>query len=204
MDQSQTILLYQPMLQAIAYSMVGSLEDAEDIVQDTFMKWLTIDQEKIQNTKAYLIKTVTNNCINYLNAFRKKKQACLDALQISELADKYRETEFAKLDLEKEMAAALAVLHKKLEPVERGVFLLREIFNFEYEDIQDIFGKKKDNCRKLFSRAKEKLDQKDPQGKTDIFPQFQFLESFKNACTVGHFSDFIGQLVQDITGNNKK
>lgn len=204
MDQSQVISLYQPILQTIAYRMVGSLEDAEDIVQDTFMKWLTIDQEKVQNTKAYLIKTVTNNCINYLHAFNKKKKECLDVLQSSELADKYRETEFARLDLEKEMAAALVVLHKKLEPVERGVFLLREIFNFEYEDIQDIFGKKKDNCRKLFSRAKEKLDQQDQKSKTDALPQFQFLESFKNACTAGSLSEFIGQLMQDITGSNKK
>lgn len=154
MNPSQTIALYQPLLQKIAFGMVGSMEDAEDLVQDTFVKWLTIDQEKIQNTRAYLVRSLTNNCLNYLKAFQRKKKACLEALPFHELADRYRGTEAARLDVEKEVTAALVVLYRRLEPVERGVFLLREIFNFDYEDIQQIFGKKKENCRKLLSRAK--------------------------------------------------
>ena len=67
MNQSQAIQLYQPTLRSIAYNLVRSRADADDIVQETFLKWLSIDSDKIQNTKAYLIKAVTNNCLNHLN-----------------------------------------------------------------------------------------------------------------------------------------
>ncbi|MEL7147559.1 MAG: sigma factor, partial [Bacteroidota bacterium] len=70
MDQAKAITLYQPLLTSIAYKIVGSLQDAEDIVQDTFLKWLTIDQQKIDNTKAYLVRAVTNNALNHLKSFK--------------------------------------------------------------------------------------------------------------------------------------
>lgn len=74
MNQEQTIILYRPMLQAIAYNLVRCKEDAEDIVQETFLKWLTLGPQGIENTKAYLIKAVRNNCLNHLNTLRKKKR----------------------------------------------------------------------------------------------------------------------------------
>jgi len=192
MSQTQTISLYQPLLYAIALRMVGSLQDAEDIVQDTFVKWLTIDQEKIDNTRAYLVRTVTNNCINHLNSFRKKKSECFSQVRNVELLERYRDFEFPCFDLENELSEALAVIHKKLEPVEKGIYLLREVFNFEYEDLQHIFGKKKENCRQLFSRAKEKL-QKDNK-KEKAVPVQPLLDSFKKACNFGQVSEFVSQI----------
>src|ERR1700745_3406998 len=100
MTQAQTITLYQPLLHTIAYNLVRCKEDAEDIVQETFAKWLTIDQQKIENTKAYLIKAVTNNCLNHLNSLRKKKVEYLDNINLSELLSKFKETNLAKLDLD--------------------------------------------------------------------------------------------------------
>ncbi|MEK6477456.1 sigma-70 family RNA polymerase sigma factor [Catalinimonas sp. 4WD22] len=198
MSQTQTISLYQPLLYAIALRMVGSLQDAEDIVQDTFVKWLTIDHEKIENTKAYLIRTVTNNCINHLNSFRKKKSEYFSNLKNSELLEKYREFELPRFDLENELSEALALIHKKLEPVEKGIYLLREVFDFEYEDLQEIFGKKKENCRQLFFRAKEKLQQENRK-KTSTDPQpLQLLESFKKACNFGQLSEFVNQISQEV------
>lgn len=201
MNQTQTIVLYQPVLYSIALKMVGSLEDAEDIVQDTFMKWLTIDHEKIQNTKAYLVKTVIHHCINHLNTFKKKKNEYLSHLHATELMEKYRESDFARFDLENELSGALAIIHKKLEPVEKGIYLLREVFNFDYEDLQEIFGKKKDNCRQLFSRAKEKLRQENEKSIIDFSLHFQFVDSFKKACTMGHLSDFVFHLKQEALKN---
>ena len=73
MNQAQAITLYQPLLHNIAYNLLRCKADAEDVVQDTFIKWLSIDQAKIQNTKAYLIKAVTNNCLNHISALKRKK-----------------------------------------------------------------------------------------------------------------------------------
>lgn len=198
MSQAQTISQYQPLLYAIALRMVGSLQDAEDIVQDTFVKWLTIDQEKIENTRAYLVRTVTNNCINHLNSFRKKKNEYFSNLKNSELLEKYRDFELPRFDLENELSEALAVMHKKLEPIEKGIYLLREVFEFEYEDLQDIFGKKKENCRQLFVRAKDKLQQESKKTKTPEQQPLQLLESFKKACNFGQLSEFVGQISMEV------
>jgi RNA polymerase sigma factor (sigma-70 family) len=130
MDHAQTIALYQPLLHTIAYNLVRCKEDAEDIVQETFMKWLSIDQEKIENTKAYLIRAVTNNCLNHLNSLRKKKEEYID--NVSEVINRFKETNFAHLDLDINLSVALNVLHTKLEPLERAVYLLKDIFDLDY------------------------------------------------------------------------
>lgn len=204
MNQSQAITLYQPLLHAIALKMVGSMQDAEDIVQETFLKWLTIDTEKINNTKSYLIKAVTNNCINHINAIKRKKDECLDTLSPSQLIDKFKETELIKFDLENEVSAALNVLHKKLEPLEKGIYVLREVFNFEYDELQEVFDKKKDNCRQLFFRAKEKLSAETTKLKAEFSLPHTFFDSFKKACDLGeseHLIDIIQSEISDSQGD---
>lgn len=198
MNNTQAIALYRPVLHSIAYKMVGSIADAEDIVQDTFLKWLTSDQKKIQNTKSYLIKAVTNNCINHINSIKRKKNEILDSINPSLLIEKYRESDFAKFDLENEVAAALGELHRKLEPLEKSIYILREIFDVEYEHLQEIFDKKKDNLRQLFSRAKEKLNQESKKLKSIEVKPTQFLESFKSACNKGHIEQFVQHLKSDL------
>lgn len=190
MTQAATISLYQPLLQSIAYRMVGCFHDAEDIVQDTFVKYLSIDPETIQNTKAYLIRSVTNNCLNHLNALKHKNKAYLESIK---LPDVFVKLDFSHLDLKHEMEAALSILHKKLGPLERGVFLLREVFDYEYDELQQIFNKKKEHCRQLVSRAKEKLTKE-----TDRF-QFHFdLDAYilavKKATEEGQFDDLLDQI----------
>ncbi|MEM1406008.1 MAG: sigma-70 family RNA polymerase sigma factor [Bacteroidota bacterium] len=196
--------LYQPILQSIAIKMVGSIHDAEDIVQETFLKWLMTEKEKINNTKAYLIKAVTNNCLNHLEALKRKKNEYLDNLKPSELIDWHKFADLKKIDLDHEVSHALDVLHRKLEPLEKAIFLLREVFNFEYEELQHLFDKKKDNCRQLFCRAKEKLSNESSRIKIDIPNPKSFLNSFKKANELGHLTDFIQHLGSDISTKLKK
>src|SRR5258706_9769139 len=114
MTQAQTISLYQPLLHTIAYNLVRCKEDAEDIVQETFVKWLSIDQQKIENTKAYLIRAVTNNCLNHLQSLRKKKEQYFDSINVAEMITKFRETNLSHLDLDVNLAAAFKVMQTKL------------------------------------------------------------------------------------------
>ncbi len=203
MNQSNTIALYQPMMQTIAQRMLGSIADAEDIVQDTLLKWLTIDTDKIRNTKAYLIKSVTNNCINHLNTLKRKKDQCLDSIKPQELIDKYKEMELFSFDFENEVSSALNVIHKKLEPLEKGIFVLREFFDFEYDDLQEVFNKKKENCRQLFCRAKEKLNLETSKIKSEL-SESNFLDSFKKACDMGNPKVFIDHIKEEVTGSIEK
>jgi RNA polymerase sigma-70 factor (ECF subfamily) len=198
LNHAQTIALYQPTLLAIAFKILKCKSDAEDIVQETFIKWLGQEQEKIQNTKAYLIRSVTNNCISHINTLKKKKEQCLDAIHWSEMMERFKETDFSHLDFEAELSKAFKILQSKLEPLERAVYVLREVFDFDYEALQKTLDKKQDHCRQLLCRAKKKIAEESNKLNFEM-PQMKWVESFKNACDVGHAADFIAELKNDIT-----
>jgi RNA polymerase sigma factor (sigma-70 family) len=192
--------LYQPTLHAIAMKMLRCKADAEDIVQETFIKWLSAEQEKIKNTKAYLITAVTNNCINHLNALKKKKEQYIENFHWPEFIEKFRETDFSHIDFESEIAKACHVLQHKLEPLERAVLVLKEVFDFDYNALQELLDKKQDHCRQLLCRAKKKLnDEKDHFNAVMQPKKTAFLENFRKACDFGHAADLITHFRQDIT-----
>lgn len=197
MDKAQAIALYHPVLHSVAYNILRCKQDAEDMVQDAFVKWLSIDQTKIQNTKAYLITCVINNCKNHLNTLRKKKEEYWDSSKLSQLIVRFKETDFKYMDMEAELSAAFKVLQSKLEPLERAAYLMREVFDFDYDAIQKVLGKKADHCRQLFSRAKKKLSDSTAKIHFEL-PDNHLLESFKKACSASP-SIFIQDLKNDIS-----
>lgn len=194
MTQAQTIALYQPLLHRIAYNLVRSNADAEDIVQETFLRWLTIDHAKIENTKAYLIKSVTNNCLSHLEALKKKKEEYIESFNSIELVQKLKEVNFSHLDLDVELKNAFKVLQAKLQPLERAVFLLKEVFDFDYDSLQKTLNKKKDHCRQLLSRARKKLSDETSKVHFDMPDVSQLMDKFKNE----NVSDLISHLKEDI------
>lgn len=178
---------------------LGCKADAEDIVQETFIKWLNAEQENIRNTKAYLIKALRNNCINHLQSLKKKKEEYLENLHWPEFIERFRDTDFTCPDLEVQMAKALHVIHTKLEPLERAVYLLKEVFDFDYKALQDVLDKKQDHCRQLLCRAKRKLhDGKDNLALVINPKRTALLESFRKACDFDNASELIEQLRTDI------
>ena len=192
------------MLHSIAYNLLRCKADAEDIVQDTFLKWLSIDTSKIQNTKAYLIRAVTNNCLNHLKSLKRKKEEYFDSIQLSELIVKFKESDLAHFDFEKELSNAFKILHTKLEPLERAAYLLKEVFDFDYKAIQEVLGKKADHCRQLLSRAKTKLSKEGNKLKGDLGTASDLFESFQQACVLGNATDLIRGLKRDITVSKGK
>jgi len=202
--QDETIAIYQPLLQSIASKIVGSTEDAKDVVQDTFLKWLSVDHAKIENTKAYLIRSVRNNALSHLESLKNKKEEFNPNFDIIEKIDHwYKETEFPKIDIENELAAALFILQMKLEPLERAVFLMKEVFNFDYDTIQETLEKRKDHLRQLVSRAKKKLEKDTENFSLPSIKQPEFISSVVKACELGSFNDMISQLKQQINPSFK-
>jgi RNA polymerase sigma-70 factor (ECF subfamily) len=198
MNHAQTIALYQPLLHRIAYNLVRCKEDAEDIVQETFAKWLTIDQQKIENTKAYLIRAVTNNCLNHLNALKRKKEEYFSHLNWEELVEKFKETNLSKIDLDVNLKEAFALLHTKLGPLERAVYLLKEVFDFDYDELQNVLDKKKDHCRQLFCRAKKKMSEEASKIHFGLPDTSAVIKSFRDACDLGNATDLINELKKNI------
>jgi RNA polymerase sigma factor (sigma-70 family) len=200
LNQAQIIALYQPTLHAIAMRMLRCKADAEDVVQETFIKWLNAEHDKIRNTKAYLITAVTNNCLNHLKSLRKKKEEYLENFQWPEFVEKIRETDFSNLDVEAELSKALHILQEKLEPLERAVYLLREVFDFDYKSMQNVLDKKQEHCRQLLCRAKKKInDEKEHLNAVFQPKKTALLEYFDKACDDFNSSGLVSYLRKDIS-----
>ncbi len=191
--------MHQPALCQIALRLVKCKADAEDIVQDTFLKWLSIGPDRIADTKAYLVRAVTNNCLNHIKLIKNKKESFLDSLDWSEIVSKrVKELDFSNLDLHVDLQAALNIIQHKLEPLERAVYLLREVFNFDYDALQEVLERKKDHCRQLFSRAKVKLGQEAQRIAFDLPACPKWVEKFKLACESGFSNELVQELRKDI------
>ena len=204
MDYTATISQYQPLLHTIAYRLVKCKEDAEDIVQETFARWLTIDHEKIENTKAYLIKSVTNNCLKHIETIKRKKEECIEAIQGSELVHWFREVNLSHIDLDIDLKAAFKVLQTKLQPMERAVFLLKDVFDVDYDTLQKTLDKNKDHCRQLLCRARKKLAEETSKIHIDLPSKSELLDSFRKACDLDNMAVLVNELKKDISATLRK
>jgi RNA polymerase sigma-70 factor (ECF subfamily) len=195
MQVARTISLYQPILHAIAYSLVRCKEDAEDIVQETFLKWLSMDpHKKIEDIKAYLIKSVINNCRNHLKSFQKKKIEVFSHINMTEIVNRFKEMNLNHIDLEANISVALKIIQDRLQPLERAIYVLREVFDMDYETLQEMLNKKKEHCRQLFCRAKEKLSKEKISSYIELPDTLKLKEAFRKACHLGYFDDLIQEL----------
>ena len=172
--------------------------DAEDIVQDTLLKFLSTNRQHIQNVKAYLIKAVTNNCINHLKKLKQNAEELLDPLLHAEWLGSF-DFDLSKVELEAELSQALKVVMQKLEPSERAVYLFREVFSFDYSEIAEIVEKKKDNCRQLFCRAQQKLQEEKDRFNFNIDQHKQTFNSFLESCREGSFKNLVDSLKADLS-----
>jgi len=204
MNQAKAIALYQPTLQRIAYNLVRCKADAEDIVQETFLKWLSMESDKIQNTKAYLMTAVRNNCLNHLNSLKKKKEEYLDAINMTERINRFKENNFAHLDLEADLDKAFRVIHAKLEPIERSVYLLKEVFDFDYEALQALLNRKKDYCRQVVCRARKKLNEETAKVHFELPDVTQMMASFRKSIEKDNAQEFVQRLKKDILASVSK
>ncbi|GEB33427.1 RNA polymerase sigma-70 factor (TIGR02957 family) [Brevibacillus sp. 1238] len=147
---------YKGLLFRLAYQLTGSATDAEDIVQDVFLKAYDVELEQIAEPKAYLCKMTTNRCLDLLKSARHRRELYTGPWLPEPIptpgADSY-ESVITK-DL---LSYAMLVLLERLSPVERAVFVLREAFAFDYDEIAQLVGKSQANCRKIISRCKAKL-----------------------------------------------
>ena len=131
-----------------------------------------------------------------MQSLRQKRLQYLESFQWSELVEKIKETtDFSHIDLEAELTKAFHVLQTKLQPLERTVYILKEVFDFDYNALQEVLNKKQDHCRQLFFRAKKKLNDESQTFRGVIQPRkAALIESFRKACEVGHPLELIRQL----------
>jgi RNA polymerase sigma-70 factor (TIGR02957 family) len=159
-DEADEAASYRPLLFSIAYGMTGSVGDAEDIVQDAFvgLTRARLAETAIANQKAYLTTAVTRLGINYLSSARVRREVYVgDWLPepVVVPADGPGPAEHA--ELADSLSMAFLVLLEALSPVDRAVFMLREVFGYTYPDVARITGKTEVNCRQIFARARQRI-----------------------------------------------
>lgn len=144
----------RPLLTSYAYNITGSLCDAEDIVQDAYVRFIDVDKTNVDNPKAYLIRMVINMAINHKNK-QKKQQASYFGQWLPEpVSNEFADTSIRKREI---LSYSLMVLLEKLNARQRAVFILKEAFDYEHSEIGKIIGITEDNSRQLLSRAKKQV-----------------------------------------------
>lgn len=193
----ETFSTHRQLLFSIAYRMLGSLSEAEDMVQEVWLRWQTQDTSGIQSPKAWLRSAMRRLCIDQLRSARHQRE---DHYGLS-LPEPSLATTDAKPDLSAEredlLTMAFTLMQKTLKPVERAVFLLREVFEYDYADTAAMVGKAEANCRQIARRAKAQLlanstlsPQPDEQAR-------HLVEHFVSAAATGEVEDLLALVKED-------
>src|SRR5215210_2462181 len=147
----------RPLLFSISYRMLGSVMEAEDVVQEAFLRWQQAPEDEVRSLSAYLSTVVTRLCIDRLRSARARREKYVGPwLPEPVLGEQAQETG-GKAELEDTLSMAFLVLLESLTPVERAVFLLREVFDYEYAEIASLVGKSEANCRQISRRARQSV-----------------------------------------------
>ncbi|HEV2581632.1 MAG TPA: RNA polymerase sigma-70 factor [Ktedonobacteraceae bacterium] len=192
---------YRSYLFAIAYRMLGSAMDAEDMVQETYLRYQTASPETIISLKAYLTTIISRLCVDQLQLAHRKREQYLgpwlpEPIITAEASELARVEE--RVDREESISLAFLVLLEQLQPVERAVFLLREVFDYDYAEIATFLGKSEAACRQWFSRAKKHLGDHRPRFPASPETQKQLLTGFVRAVQAGEMSSLMNLLAEDV------
>jgi RNA polymerase sigma-70 factor (ECF subfamily) len=197
-NKHDTFFEYKNFLFSIAYNMLGTVEDAEDLVQETYLKWLELDTDKIQYPKAFLVKIITNLSINELKSARKKREDYIGIWLPEPLMKETISGSIETIDLYHSLSIGMMVLLEKLTPPERAVFLLKEVFSYDFTEIAEIIEKSQVNCRQIYKRAKDHLGGSEKRFKVDVRVHEKILNRFLGAVNDGSIDELIALLREDI------
>ncbi|MEL7475179.1 MAG: RNA polymerase sigma-70 factor [Cyanobacteria bacterium J06642_12] len=203
-DQLEEFTHYRSLLFAIAYRMLGSVMDAEDMVQETFIRWQNSSDRDIKSVKSYLSTVVTRLCIDRLRSARVQREQYVGTwlpepvVTDSSLASSASDPS-AAAELADTLTMAVLVLLEHLSPVERAVFLLHEAFGYDYAEIGRIVDKSAVNCRQIGRRARQHLAARRPRYQASHQHQEQLTRQFLQACNYGDVPGLLDLLAKDIS-----
>lgn len=193
MDKVEVFNGVRGLLFTIAYDMLGSVMDAEDMVQETYLRWQSIAGTVVDSPKAYLTTTITNLCINYLNSARVRREEYIGPWLPEPIV-----TAEDSASLSESISMAFMVMLESLAPVERAVFLLRKVFDYDYEEISRMVNKDEAACRQIVSRAQSRLQAEKTRFKVSQEQQQKLTMQFIQTCITGDMNGLLSLLAEDI------
>ena len=177
-EHAQRFTLLRPLLFTIAYEILGSATESDDVLQDSYLRWADVDLSTVHDTKSYLAQLVTRQALNALRAGARRREEYVGPWLPEPLLLDDQDPAIDVV-LAESVSMAMLVLLETLSPDERAVFVLREVFGFDYREIADAVGKPAPTVRQVAHRAREhvrarrkRFDNVDPQRNAEITAQF--------------------------------
>jgi RNA polymerase sigma-70 factor (ECF subfamily) len=200
MAESDLFLEYRPLLFSIAYRMLGSVADAEDAIQETFLRWHRTRQtgEEIHNPKGWLTTALSRVCLDQLGSARAKREQYVGPWLPEPLAGVTPDVAETATDFDS-LSLAFMVLLESLSPKERAVFLLHDVFSYDFASIAGIVGESEAYCRQLAKRARARMTERRPRFPADPKRRDLLATTFKQAVSEGDLPGLIALLAEDVT-----
>jgi RNA polymerase sigma-70 factor (ECF subfamily) len=194
-----TFQQHRPRLYGIAYRMLGSRADAEDMLQEAYLRWHQTDTERVQMPAAWLTTTVTRLCIDRLRSARAEREAyngpwLPEPLVGEEVPPADQESELAS-----DLSVAFLVVLERLAPEERAAFLLHDVFDCDYPEIARILGKNEASCRQIVHRARERVHRDRPRFQVSEAARRRLLEKFIAAVQTADQDALLALFAPDAT-----
>jgi RNA polymerase sigma-70 factor, ECF subfamily len=189
---------YRSLLFSIAYRMIGSVADAEDMLQETFIRWQQSREENIESPRAFLVTIISRLCINHLQSARVRREEYVGEWLPEPIVTDPSSDPFGMIKVDESLSMAFLVLLERLTPIERAVFLLREVFEYEYSEVAKIVGQSEVNCRQILRRARQHVSAMRPRFDVPEPKRTDLFERFLEAVGTGEMTGLIELLSKDV------
>jgi RNA polymerase sigma-70 factor (ECF subfamily) len=189
---------HRDLLFSIAYRMLGSVADTEDILQETFIRWQQAPDVEIKSPRAYLVTILTRLCLTYLESAQVRRQEYYGQWLPEPLLTDLSDPISTALEVPESLSMAFLVLLERLTPMERGVFLLREVFDYDYDEVGQILGQTEENCRQVLHRARLHVAENRPRFDTSLEERESLMKEFMQATAAGDLQRLVSMLSKDV------
>jgi RNA polymerase sigma-70 factor (TIGR02957 family) len=193
---TETFLAHRSLLFTVAYEMLGSAADAEDVVQETWLRWAGVDLDAVQNQRAYLVRIVARQALNRVRTLDRRKESYVGPWLPEPLLTAPDVAE--DVELAESVSIAMMLVLETLAPTERAVFVLREVFDLEYDEIAEAVAKTPAAVRQIAHRARAHVAARRPRGAVSAVENRDALEAFQRAAETGDLQRLLDILAPDV------
>ncbi len=193
---TETFLAHRNLLFTVAYEVLGSAVDAEDVLQETWLRWARVDLDAVQNQRAYLVRITTRQALGRLRAVGRRKESYVGSwlpeplLTTPDVA--------ADIELAESVSMAMLLVLETLTPTERAVFVLREVFDLSYDEISAALDKSPAATRQIAHRARTHVQARRPRGIISPTATRSALEAFQRAVETGNLQGLLNILAPNV------
>ena len=191
---------HRRLLFSVVYDIVGSVADAEDVLQETWLRWSAVDPDTIDNPRAYLVRIATRQALNRLRSLRNRRETYVGPWLPEPLVTDVdgAPDPAAAAEQADEVSLAMLVVLETLSPAERAVFVLHDVFGLPHDEVADALGRSSASVRQLGHRAREHVQARRPRFPTDDLEQRRLTEAFVAACADGDLDALTRMLAPDV------